>query len=172
MTFLFCFFSTVALASAFSVVLLKNPVYSAFSLVVNLLCVAGFYYLQNATFLAMAQIIVYTGAIVVLLLFVLMLLNEKVESFTSRTYLFLTLAFVSSLYFLRFFLEKTQDFLSSKILVTQNGDAVALGQLIFGPRSFVFEISSLLILVGLVAIVMLARLADKGKTGGKKNVRA
>ncbi len=72
---LFLIVAAIALATALLVVLNPNPVRSALFLVVNLFCVAGLYLLLNAYFLSAVQVIVYTGAIMVLFLFVIMLLN-------------------------------------------------------------------------------------------------
>ena len=72
--------SLAAVAAAIGVVAFKNPLYSAFSLIMNLLAVAGLYAVMNAHFLATSQVVVYAGAIMVLVLFVLMLLNLKTES--------------------------------------------------------------------------------------------
>lgn len=72
---LFLIVAAIALATALLVVLNANPVRSALFLVVNLFCIAGLYLLLNAYFLSAVQVIVYTGAIMVLFLFVIMLLN-------------------------------------------------------------------------------------------------
>ncbi|GAB4455337.1 MAG: hypothetical protein OHK0029_11290 [Armatimonadaceae bacterium] len=72
---LFLLFGTGALAAAVAMVLFPNPIRSALMLVLNLFCVAVMYLLLNASFLAAVQVIVYTGAIMVLFLFVIMLLN-------------------------------------------------------------------------------------------------
>ena len=72
---LFLIVAAIALATALLVVLNPNPVRSALFLVVNLFCIAGLYLLLNAYFLSAVQVIVYTGAIMVLFLFVIMLLN-------------------------------------------------------------------------------------------------
>ena len=72
---LFLLFGTGALVAAIAMVLFPNPVRSALCLVLNLFCVAALYLLLNAYFLATVQVIVYAGAIMVLFLFVIMLLN-------------------------------------------------------------------------------------------------
>ena len=72
---LFLIVAALALVMALLVVLNPNPVRSALFLVVNLFCIAGLYLLLNAYFLSAVQVIVYTGAIMVLFLFVIMLLN-------------------------------------------------------------------------------------------------
>jgi len=74
-TYAFVLLAVLAIASALAMVLNKNTVNSALFLVVNLLSVAGIYLLLQAQFLAMIQIVVYAGAIMVLFLFVIMLLN-------------------------------------------------------------------------------------------------
>ena len=75
MTFLFCLVAFITVGSAVSVVIARNPVYSAFWLVLHLLSVAGIFAMLEAEFLTAAQIIVYAGAIMVLVLFVIMLLG-------------------------------------------------------------------------------------------------
>lgn len=79
-TFLFFFFAFLAVATALAMVLNKNTVNSALFLVLNLLSLAGIYLLMEAQFLAIIQILVYAGAIMVLFLFVIMLLNLEVET--------------------------------------------------------------------------------------------
>ncbi|HJR49531.1 MAG TPA: NADH-quinone oxidoreductase subunit J, partial [Gemmatimonadales bacterium] len=76
---LFYVFAAVALLSAVVVVAQRNPMYSAFALIVTLGALSGVFGLLGATFIAVLQVIVYAGAIMVLFLFVLMLLNVKAE---------------------------------------------------------------------------------------------
>jgi NADH-quinone oxidoreductase subunit J len=75
----FWILSVLAVGSALLVVLHRNPVVSAMSLAFHLVSIAGFFLLLNAQFLAFLQVIVYAGAIMVLILFVIMLLNLKEE---------------------------------------------------------------------------------------------
>ena len=77
---LFWFLSVVALFSALMVVSSKNPVYSVLWLIVTFFCISGHYILLNAQFLAIVNIIVYAGAIMVLFLFVIMLMNLNRET--------------------------------------------------------------------------------------------
>jgi NADH-quinone oxidoreductase subunit J len=76
---LFYVFGALALASALVVVGQRNPVYSAFALIVTLGSLSAVFALLGSTFIAVLQVIVYAGAIMVLFLFVLMLLNVKAE---------------------------------------------------------------------------------------------
>ena len=77
---LFWFLSVMALFSALMVVTSKNPVYSVLWLICYLLAISGHYILLNAQFLAIVNIIVYAGAIMVLFLFVIMLMNLNKET--------------------------------------------------------------------------------------------
>ena len=71
--------SLLLIVSAVGVIALRNPIYSAFSLIAHMMVVAGMFASLEAHFLAVVQIIVYAGAIMVLVLFVLMLLNIKLK---------------------------------------------------------------------------------------------
>src|SRR5450631_2929282 len=77
---LFWFLTALVLGSALMVVLSKNPVYSVLYLIVAFFAISGHYVLLNAQFLAIVNIIVYAGAIMVLFLFVIMLMNLNKES--------------------------------------------------------------------------------------------
>jgi len=81
----FVFLATLALASATVVVFHKSPIISALALAFNLVAIAGFYLLLNAQFLALLQVIVYAGAIMVLILFVIMLLSIQSEGGLHRS---------------------------------------------------------------------------------------
>src|SRR3954471_13941072 len=77
---LFWFLSTLALASAIMVLISKNPVHSVLWLIVVFFAISGHYILLNAQFLAIVNLIVYAGAIMVLFLFVIMLMNLNAET--------------------------------------------------------------------------------------------
>src|SRR6187200_1600405 len=83
---LFWFLSVVALFSALMVVTNKNPVYSVLFLIATFFAISGHYILLNAQFLAIVNIIVYAGAIMVLFLFVVMLMNLNTDSEPPRNY--------------------------------------------------------------------------------------
>src|SRR5690606_5133272 len=77
---LFYFLSFLAIFSALAVIIAKNPVHSVLYLILTFFAISGHYILLNAQFLAVVNVIVYAGAIMVLFLFVLMLLNLNAES--------------------------------------------------------------------------------------------
>src|SRR4030095_8349194 len=81
----FIVLAPLAVVTALGVVLSRNAVYSALLLVVNLFCLAGFYVLLEAQFVAAVQVIVYAGAIMVLFLFVLMLLGVESQEALRET---------------------------------------------------------------------------------------
>src|ERR1700729_1071071 len=78
--FLFWFLSVIALTAAIMMVVSKNPVYSVLWLIVVFFAISGHYVLLNAQFLAIVNLIVYAGAIMVLFLFVVMLMNLNTDS--------------------------------------------------------------------------------------------
>src|SRR4030095_7522483 len=87
-TVLFWFFAAVAVSSALVVILQRNPLYSALALIVTLCSLSAIYGLLGSPFIAVLQIVVYAGAIMVLFLFVIMLLNVKRESYEGGQGLF------------------------------------------------------------------------------------
>lgn len=160
-TVLFTLMSIVAVASALGVVALKNPVYSAFSLVVNLVMVAGFFAMLDAHFLAVAQIIVYAGAIMVLFVFVIMLLNLKVETLSQRQTGLSIIGLVVGALFLALVVPIVEhafrDFAVAQPSV--EGTVKSVGHLLYSEYLYPFEIASVLIIAAIVGAVMLAKRA-------------
>jgi len=81
----FAFFAFTAIASALSLILQKNPIYSALSLILVIASMGGLFLLQNATFLAVLQIVIYAGAIMALFLFVVMMVDFTEEPSIPRS---------------------------------------------------------------------------------------
>src|SRR5262247_1778432 len=79
-TFLFWLFAIVGVGCGIMVVFHRNPMSSAIHLVVTMLCLAGFYVLLSGPFVAVIQVLVYAGAVMVLILFVIMMLNVPQET--------------------------------------------------------------------------------------------
>ena len=153
-----------ALISAVCVVGFRNPLFSAFSLVVNLLAVAGLYALMDAHFLAVTQVVVYAGAIMVLVLFVIMLLNLKSES-QRKLGLFRTgLALLIGVsVFFSVFPPVIEHFKGMSAIELADGarrsqgGVKAIGQELYTNYVAQFELSSLVLLIGIVGAVMLAK---------------
>lgn len=160
-TLAFILMALAALVSAAVVVLHKSPVISALSLAVNLVSVAGFYLLLNAQFLALLQVIVYAGAIMVLVLFVVMLLNLQDEERVKgrgliQLWLGLALAVAFAVILGRVFVR---DFSGASWPAPGHafGTVAAMGQSLFREFFYAFEVISLLLLVAMIGAVVLAK---------------
>ena len=135
---------------------------SAISLIANFFCLALLYLLLQAQLLAVLQIVVYTGAIMVLVVFVIMLLNLGREESLTERYDFKKIA--STVVASGFVLEMLYIVFSEEIPVGvavsaagQIGTVEAIGSAIFGTFLLPFEVTSLLLLAGIVGAVVLAR---------------
>lgn len=150
------------LASSLGVVIFPNPIHCALSLILNLVCVAALFALMDAHFLAVAQIIVYAGAIMVLVMFVLLLLNMKQETRTPRTLLYLVPAvFFASLLLTVLLGQLSLGFSSGQPIKFMDASTAAIGKLLYRDYIFPFEIASILIMVAIVGAVVLAKRSYK-----------
>ena len=161
MTTLFYLLGFLTVISALFVVLNRNPVYSAVMLVLCFFSLAALYVLLEAYFVAILEIIVYAGAIMVLFLFVIMLINVGNEMKTSK-YLQKTKAiplFLMSLFLLNILLLILwrSEGLHQPSTVSTVGSIAAIGQALFTKYVLPFEIASLLLLVALIGTVYLAK---------------
>jgi len=164
MSFMGFVLGVIAIVSAICVVGIRNPLYSAFSLVVNLLAMAGLYAAMDAHFLAVTQVVVYAGAIMVLVLFVLMLLNLKSESGRKLGVIRTTCAFAVGLgvitsafppvmrHFESVNPSALRDSMSASV-----GSVKAIGEQLYTVYVAQFELASLVLLIGIVGAVMLAK---------------
>jgi NADH-quinone oxidoreductase subunit J len=154
----------IAVVSAICVVGIRNPLYSAFALVVNLFAMAGLYAALEAHFLAVTQVVVYAGAIMVLVLFVLMLLNLKAESGRKLGFVRCALALIIGVLViisalppvLARFAEMSPSVLSDN-MNSSVGSVKAIGQELYTGYVAQFELASLVLLIGIVGAVMLAK---------------
>ncbi len=157
---LFFIFAGLCLAGALNLLFQRHPINSALSRIVVMASLAVLYLLLGAEFLALAQIIVYSGAIMVLFVFVIMLLNVGEESRTRGS----NVAYLVGIPgILAIFSVLTAVFLSvSKSLGTAHlGEYVTttsdLSQVLFRDLLLPFEVTSVLILVAILGAVVLAR---------------
>jgi NADH-quinone oxidoreductase subunit J len=155
--------AAVAAFSAVMVILQRNPVNSALYLILNFFCLSGLYLTLNAQFIAMVQVLVYAGAIMVLFLFVIMLLNlgddkRLREHLGVRTYLGIGFSVGLVLELLYIFIYR-----SGNTMIQQSSNSVEIGtveyigKVLFSKFIFPFEITSLLLLAAIVGAVMLAK---------------
>ena len=154
---LFYAFAALAVASALVVVGQRNPIYSAFGLIVTLCSMAAIFGLLGSPFIAALQVVVYAGAIMVLFLFVLMLLGVKAEDRTSGS----TLKAVASALALALALEMGVVLLGAlrpAPAAAFDASTHAVAQVLFSaPYLYAFEATSILILAALVGSIVLAR---------------
>jgi len=153
----------VAILSALVVVIHPNPMVSILFLIVNLFCIALFYLILQAQFLAALQIIIYAGAIMVLFVFVVMLLNLKAEEGLRVAAgpqrlgaLLLGTAFVALLFHaIRGRLD--QAYVETGMFEPAFGAARGLGGLLFSKYLFAFEAASFLLIAAMIGAVVLAK---------------
>ena len=161
---IFFIFAALALAGALGVVLARNPVHSALFLVVTLVCVAVFFIQQQAQLLAVVQIVVYAGAIVVLFLFVIMLLGvDRGDPLGERLFGQRTMA---AIFGVAIVAELGTAIRASIGLATRapdgfeaanpGGNPSALAEVLFRDYLVPFEVTSILLIVAAVAAMVLA----------------
>ncbi len=162
----FYVFATLGIGFALTVVLHKNPISSAFSLVMVFFCVAAIYALQHAHFIAALQILVYAGAIMVLFVFVIMLLNadlHKLDMGKSRVFQFGAGALCLALFCMLAWTVKngttaaTPAGFTPEKVTEMGGNVRVLSELMFSDYILPFELTSILLLVGIVGSVALAK---------------
>jgi NADH-quinone oxidoreductase subunit J len=164
-TALFTVLAVVTVITAILVIVQRNPVASAIYLIITLFSLAGVYLLLNAQFIAIIQVLVYAGAIMVLFLFVIMLLNlEKEKKLITRHRLqkvlgvFLGVALLAQIgmIFNSVLLEGSKGkFPPEKVAALGNTEVVA--RLLFTEYLLPFEITSVLLLVAIIGAIVLAK---------------
>lgn len=164
----FVLLAVLAIASALAMVLTRNTVNSALMLVLNLVSLAGLYLLLQAQFLALIQILVYAGAIMVLFLFVIMLLNvDDEESFFNKfriKYLVAVLLGVVVLGQIFYSLGGVTEMLpeiSSDMEFA--GTVEALGDVLYTDYLFAFEMTAILLTAAVVGAIMMAQFKASNK---------
>ena len=148
----------LTLGGALTVVIAKNIVYAALGLFVSLLGVAGLFLLGLAQFLALAQILVYGGAIVIVILFALML--TKIEDFrelrdqTHRPIAFLASTFIFTLLTASILLTEVRTAPASEISIEK------IGEMLFNQWAIPFEVASIILLVALIGAIVMVRVGQ------------
>lgn len=156
---LFYVLSALALISAIAVIASKNPVYSVLSLIVTFFAISGHYILLNAQFLAIVNVIVYAGAIMVLFLFVIMLMNLSKDTEPQKNK-WLKLAGAVAGGSLLLVLVAALRHTESAMAQMKEGDIGLiqnLGKVLFSDYVVPFEISSVLFLSAMVGAVVIGK---------------
>ena len=158
---LFCVLAAITLSTAFLTVFSRNPIHSAIYLVICFFSVAGHYLLLNAQFLAIVHIIVYSGAIMILFLFTIMLMNLNKENEVHKPRITRLGAIVS---FCLVCLILITIFINSKPIA---GEYIAtgedyqsinvLGKILLNEYMVPFELASILLVVAMIGTVLLSK---------------
>jgi NADH-quinone oxidoreductase subunit J len=162
---LFYLFGAIAVLASLLVIGQRNPIYSVLLLIASFGALSGLYVLLDAPFVAVIQIIVYAGAIMVLFLFVVMLLNAPHEEtdYDARVHVlrrpgpmrFGAALAVALLVELGWMLTKAGE--TGELGNASVSSVAAVGRILFTDYAFAFEVTSVLILVAMVGAVVLAR---------------
>jgi len=166
---LFLVFAALAVVAAFNVILQRNPIYSAIALIVVLVALAGLFLTLYAQFIAAVQIIVYAGAIMVLFVFVIMLLNVRAEEAITDKQKYLQWlavplfgALLAEVFFVIRYVGNTPAVLPSAntpgvdpTQVLGTVESIAYGM--FSQYVLPFEATSVLILMAIVGAMLLAK---------------
>jgi NADH-quinone oxidoreductase subunit J len=158
---IFCVLAAITLSTAFLTVFSRNPIHSAIYLVICFFSVAGHYLLLNAQFLAIVHIIVYSGAIMILFLFTIMLMNLNKENEVHKpritrlgaivsfclVCMILIAIFVNSKPIAGEYIATGEDYQSIKVL----------GKILLNEYMVPFEFASILLLVAMIGTVLLSK---------------
>ncbi|TFE70278.1 NADH dehydrogenase [Methylacidiphilum sp. Yel] len=158
--FFFWTFVLTMIGSGIGVIANKNPVASAMNLVLMIISIAGLFVLLGAYFLAAVQVLVYAGAVMVLFLFIIMLLDLKAEQQANFRMLGIIGGLLTVLLLgIGFFLAgKNITSLVGKMgIVIQNNSIKALGELLFGNYALAFEAVGVLLLISMIGVIILSK---------------
>jgi NADH-quinone oxidoreductase subunit J len=172
-TFVFYFLSVILVFASLRVVTLRNPVHAALHLVVAFFSASGIWMLLQAEFLAIALVLVYVGAVMVLFLFVVMMLDINLDRLREGFWSYLPMGAILALLvvaemglvlYVRF-----SNVAENQVPQAEAGysNVMAVGRLIFTDYVYPFELASVILLVGIVAAAALT-LREKRKTKSVK----
>ena len=162
-TQIICFsvLSLVVIIGALGVILLENIVYSAFLLGGVFMSVAGLYLLLNASFVAAAQVLVYVGAVNVLIIFAIMLVNKKedlkaIENIKSRRIISTSICLTLLSLLIRVDLSNTWGLAEPSESIGEES-TIRIGEHLFSDYLLPFEVASVLLLMAMIGAIVLAR---------------
>ena len=163
---IFYVFASLSVLGALGVLFLRSPIHCALSLVGTFFCLGAIYVMLNAEFVAVIQVLVYAGAIMVLFLFVLMLLSSKDnEKYVNKWSIGKLLAGLLSLWI---FVQIASLFTSDELqlgpkgaypieIVEEIGSVALIGRLLFTDYILSFEIIAILLLIAVIGAVVIAK---------------
>ena len=172
-TILFYIFSSIIILSSIGVISSKNPVYAVLYLILAFLNSAILFLFLNAEFLAMLLIVVYVGAVAVLFLFVVMMLNIrqeektiKFQKYTPFTLFIFSIVFIE-LSYVFFIDDKYLINLSNKENLSLNNNTVSLGNILYTEYALLFQMSGIILFVAMIGAIILTM---RNRPGVKKQI--
>jgi NADH:ubiquinone oxidoreductase subunit 6 (chain J) len=164
--YIFFGLSGLAIFAAVMMLISRKPIHSLLYLILCFFAIAGHYLMLNAQFLAVVHIIVYAGAIMVLFLFTLMLLNLNVTAELNKSKLGQVIAVVSGGFLLLTLVAVLKGLGTGTPMeaTSQIGIAKNIGQVLFSQYMFPFEAASLLFLTAMVGAVMMVKKENKAES--------
>ena len=167
---IFCILSAVTLSSAFMTIFSRNPIHSAIYLVICFFSIAGHYLLFNAQFLALVHVIVYSGAIMILILFTLMLMNLNKEDEVHKprlTRLGAVVSFIITCCVLITIFLQTKPIVGEYDNTGEDYQSIkVLGKVLLDQENgfmVAFEFASVLLLVAMIGAVLLSKKENSAK---------
>jgi NADH-quinone oxidoreductase subunit J len=159
MTEAVCFyaFAALALAAALSVVLNRQPIYSVLSLLVVMFCLAALFVMLGAYLVAALQVLLYAGAVLVLFLFVVMLLNLERETLSRLRLHTLRISGTIAALLLFLALSRALPTLALPSEPAAEGTVESIGRLLFTTYLLPFELTSFIIVAAVIGAVTLAK---------------
>jgi NADH-quinone oxidoreductase subunit J len=161
--FLFFLLAIVSIASVLGMIISKDQAYNALFLILAFVCMGGLFALLDAPFIAAVQIIIYAGAIMILFIFVVMMINLKKGLGPEKkrwTMYFAVVVAVFLVLELVFTVKGALEPINSAALESL-GSPTDLGRLLFTKYLYPFEITSILIIAALVGAIVLVKKRDK-----------
>lgn len=162
-TLFFLIVTLVAIVSSILVITCKNPINSALSLIMTFFCLATYYVMLDAPFMAAVQVMVYAGAIMVLMVFTIMLLNIRIDASKKHSHkiIFSSIIGFFTLLNIVYVLVKSRAALPtgpfSGDMIKNIGHTELIGREMFTNFLLPFEITSILLLVAIIGAVILAK---------------
>lgn len=163
-TLIFIILALIATGSAINILAQRHPIYSALSLILTFIALAGIYLQMRAEFIAVMQIVIYTGAIMVLFVFVIMLLNARQEPVPVHSLhlinyfgLPLSILLVVQVSFVLFKAYSGYEISLSSSTLNLGGNTAAIGKELYTRYVLPFEVTSILLLVAIIGAIVMAK---------------
>jgi NADH-quinone oxidoreductase subunit J len=163
-TFFFLIVAGICIISAVNVLIERHPIYSALSLIVTFLGLAGIYLQLQAEFIAVMQIVIYTGAIMVLFVFVIMLLKADAGEMRPTNLRFvkylgipLAVLLVAEIVFIILRTSSQPGTVIPPLSAAAGGNTESIGKVLYTQYALPFEVTSILLLAAILGVIVLAK---------------